>query len=128
MAHPPISDGLVKRLTQHQRDLLVEHIDGEVEIARASHLVPVRNSLMRTGMLKPAQTGTTRPKGTLLTERGRQVVGMILGEAADQLVRAGLLEQLDPVQALREIKARGTPVDNATALAPAIAALRALGK
>ena len=106
MPRPPLTEGDVNRLTTSQRDMLVDHIDGEVEVI-ATHLARVRISLMQIGLLRGATCHTIRPRATVLTERGRMAVGMILGQCADRLVRAGLLEQENPLQVLRQLKATG---------------------
>lgn len=110
MTARPLSSGEVRRLTTYQRDLLVDHIDGEMDVVTANrHLTGVRNSLMRVGLLKGATPNTNRPRCTVLTERGRMAVGMILGECADALVRAGLLKQRNPLQVLRDLKDQLSP-------------------
>lgn len=110
MPRNPLSAGEVRQLSPAQRDHLIDHIDGAVAIVRAGpHLAPVRHSLLKLSLLQPQERGTTRPAFTILTERGRRAVGMILGECADALVRAGLLEQQNPLQVLRELKARLSP-------------------
>jgi hypothetical protein len=105
MAAKTLSDGAIRQLTSLQRDLLIDHIDGEVLLSMANrHLVQVRNALMRNGLLRGSSPHTIRPRGTVLTERGRAAVGMILGDCADALVRAGLLAQENPLQVLRRLK------------------------
>lgn len=122
MAHATITDGEIRRLTSFQRNLLIDHIDGEVDVVmNDAHLVGVRNSLIKVGLLRGATNNTIRPRATVLTERGRMAVGMILGDYADALVRAGLLLQENPLAVLQRLKAaRQAPI------APAIAAVRAL--
>lgn len=99
-----ISDSKIRRMTSMQRDLLIDHIDGELDVHLTNvHLINVRNSLMKIGLLRGATNNTTRPRTTVLTERGRMAVGIILGDYADALVRAGLFEQENPLQVLRRL-------------------------
>src|SRR5271156_4079611 len=89
----PITTSEVRRLSQRQRDLMIAHIDREVDvIMKNNHLAPVRNSLMRIGMLKGATQGD-RPRATVLTERGRQVVCIILGQCADALMQSQMADE-----------------------------------
>ena len=101
---PPLSDYFVRQLTTLQRDMLIDHIDGEIEIV-AVHLKNVRNSLIRIGLLAGSPQYSKRPRATILTEPGRQAVGIILGQYADALVRAGLLES--PIMVLMQLKTMG---------------------
>jgi hypothetical protein len=99
-----VTDGEIRNLSKYQRDLLIDHIDGELEVSvRDPHLTNVRNALMRIGLLRGTTGGTIRPKSTVLTERGRMAVGMVLGDYADALARAGAL---DPITLLRQAQAR----------------------
>jgi len=98
------SENFVRQLTSLQRDMLIDHIDGQV-VVLANHLKNVRNSLIRIGLLAGWPMHSKRPRATALTEPGRQVVGMILGQYADALVRAGLLDR--PLDILQRLKAIG---------------------
>jgi hypothetical protein len=101
--YKPVSESTIRNLSPNQRDLLVDHIDHAVDVVLSNqHLFNARNALMKLGLLKG--TETIRPRTTVLTERGRMAVGMILGECADALVRAGLLEQENPLQVLAQLK------------------------
>lgn len=103
MTRPALTDGDVRRLTPNQRDLLIEHVDGEVDVVKSDHHQSiVRNSLMQLGMLRG--TEKVRPRFTVLTDRGRLALAMVLGQCADSLVRAGLLEQPNPLDVLRRLK------------------------
>lgn len=109
MSKRPLSDAEVRRLSSAQRDLLITHIDGDVAVT-IGHGTAARQALMRSGLLYPTVPGARRPRFTRLTERGRRAVGMILGDCADALVKAGLLEQANPLQVLQQLKAmRQTP-------------------
>jgi hypothetical protein len=103
-----IGDGAIRKLSSAQRSFLIDHVDGEVELTPARrHLIQVRNSLMKMKLLRGAIAHTIRPRGTVLTEHGRYAVGVILGDYADGLVRAGLLEQENPLWVLKQLKALG---------------------
>lgn len=125
----PISDAEIRNLTQYQRDLLIDHIDAEVDVnTRDPHMVGVRNSLMRIGMLKGSTPGTIRPRATVLTERGRMAVGMVLGQYADALARTGLVDRDALLEGLRRLKVAKPAVSGPDALKPARLALKALQK
>lgn len=96
----------VSRLSGYQRGMLIAHIDGAVDVTtHGHHHVVVRNSLMSNGMLR-GETPGGRPRATVLTERGRMALAMVLGDYADALIRAGLLDQERPIEVLARIKAR----------------------
>ncbi len=102
-----VSDAFARKLSAAQRALLVDHIDGELTISTA-HQRPVRESLMRLGLLRGTTPHSNRPRATVLTEAGRMAVGKILGECADALIRAGLLQQERPLDVLRRLRAMRT--------------------
>ena len=122
-----VSQADAARLTKNQRDMLVEHIDGELDVnQRDPHLVGVRNSLIAIGMLRGATSGI-RPRATVLTERGRMALGMVLGSYADSLVRAGFLERQHTHYALEVLRSgRKAPVSADLALAPILETLQKL--
>jgi hypothetical protein len=96
---------VVERLSTNQRALLISHIDGPFEMAEADlHMMRTRQALLKSGLLRGAPFGSIRPRQTELTERGRQAVAIILAEAADNLIRAGLLEQENPGAAMRRLQ------------------------
>lgn len=110
------TDSMIRRLTASQRELLIDHIDGEVDVVTANHhMTGVRGSLMKAGLL--LGTATKRPRTTILTEPGRRAVGMVLGDYADALVRAGLLEQENPLQVLQSLKAARRELERPSDLA-----------
>jgi hypothetical protein len=123
MSRTPIADGEIRRLTKAQRDLLIDHVDGEVPVILANnhYISTIRNSLMKMGLLKSSTPHTNWPRATLLTERGRLALSMVLADYADALVRAGLFpEPLNALAVLRSLKAGRTPSDSAqTAPEPA---------
>lgn len=110
-----IAQATIRRMTANQRDLLIAHIDGEVAVRLVDTLVMVRRTLIDAGLLRGVPPNTTRPRFTALTERGRAAVGMILGDYADALCRAGLLDQDNPLAALKRLKAmrNGAPAEPA---------------
>lgn len=105
MIKPTISDETIRKLSSYQRTLLIDHIDGQVGVRLVDNLVMARKALIEAGLLIGVPAGTMRPRYTSLTERGRMAVAMILGDYADALVRSGLLEQDNPLQALRQLQA-----------------------
>ena len=123
-----LSREAVRNLTPYQRDVLLQHIDCPVDVvASNAHMTGVRNSLIRIGMLRGATPGN-RPRATVLTELGRMAVGMVLGEYADALARAGLLDPDYLLAGLQRLKAAKAPIPARTALEPAEMALLALEK
>lgn len=125
MLKSTLSDASIRKLTMLQRNLLIDHIDGEVDVVLSDpHKTQTRNAMMVLGLLRGTPSQANRPRATVLTERGRMAVAMILGDYADALVRAGLLEQENPLLVLQRLKAARQP-------APAITmanAARALAK
>lgn len=89
---------VVRKLSANQRQMLIEHIDGSVGIV-IEHLHLTRYALVNLGLLRTTQE--SRPHSTSLTEKGRMTVAMILADCADMLVQAGILEQGDPLCALK---------------------------
>jgi hypothetical protein len=89
---------MAAELTPLQRNFLIKHIDGSGEIP-----VPVfvaerkgpRAALIARGLLKPNRPNFASK--TLLTEKGRAVLAIILGEYADALVRAGFTGVASPL-------------------------------
>ncbi len=101
-----ISDAKIRNLTAHQRNMLIDHIDGPVDVvASDGHRVQCRGALMRMRLLRGTPPGAVRPRHTVLTEDGRMAVAITLGDYADALIRAGLLEQENPLQVLQGLKA-----------------------
>src|SRR5882672_1877613 len=90
---------VTKEFTAPQRDMLIDHIDGALEVS-TTRLVQVRRSLLARKLIRPYPPGATRPRRTVLTEEGRNAACRILGECADALVRAGLMQQSDPLRSL----------------------------
>jgi hypothetical protein len=108
MVKSTISDGAIRKLSANQRDLLIDHIDGPLDVSvHDSHTVQCRNGLIASGLLRGSPTGEPRPRQTVLTERGRMTVALVLGYYADALIRAGLLEQENPLEVFQRLKAEG---------------------
>lgn len=106
MARPRLSTATILNLSASQRALLIAHIDGPVELSVADrHLMRTRLTLTRAGLLLGHPHNSPRPRKTALSDAGKQAVCAVLGEAADALVRAGLLQQGDPLAALRRLHA-----------------------
>lgn len=105
-----VTEVSVRRLSVLQREMLIDHIDCIVPIdrrdTRSDHAGVTRNWLIANKFLKCHPTSTYRPTGTSLTEDGRAAVCIILGDYADALVRAGLLELDDesPLEVLRRMR------------------------
>src|SRR5579863_25172 len=101
----PVSDAEIRRLSAAQRNLLIDHIDGPVDVSLINRWdKSARRGLISTRLLEGHPRGSIRPRQTTLTERGREALGMVLGDYADALVRAGLLEQQNPLAVLRRLK------------------------
>lgn len=83
-----ISRQSVRRLSGWQRKFLMRHIDGPVQVD--VHDTQTRIALTRKKLLRNDRP--VRPRATSLTTDGRQTVAIILAEAADALVAAGMLD------------------------------------
>lgn len=102
----------MRALSDIQRNLLIEHIDGPVAVTR---LVPARDrtirSLLTLRLLRPHPSAgplSRHPRFTALTEAGRHSVAALLADYAEALVRAGCLEMesgLSPIEILQTMKA-----------------------
>ena len=115
----------ISKLTALQRDMLVNHIDGTVDVTLNDHnLVQVRGSLLHNGMIKGATP--FRPRATVLTERGRYALAAVLANYAEALVKAGMLD-VRPIDVLKQLKNRPA-VSAYDALLPARMAVEAFRK
>ena len=76
-------------LATKPRELLVEHVKGFVPLVRGP-LEITRGALLRRGLVRYKYSGSTSrfPVATVLTEEGREVVCVILGQYADSLIAA----------------------------------------
>lgn len=104
-----VHDSVIRKLSTAARAMLINHIDREVplDVRESPH---TRASLMNLGLLRGAPANNPKPKKTALTEHGRYAVDLLLGDYADALVRAGLLEEEreegeTALEALRRLKA-----------------------
>jgi hypothetical protein len=80
------------RFTTGQRDLLLEHMDGKKIAFDSPPHSPRRGftrSLLTQGLIEPVGGTPQAPMATIITLRGREVLGEILGDYADCLSRAG---------------------------------------
>lgn len=87
-----INDNLIKKLSNAQRNLLIQHIDSMVPVERT--IGPLRMtfvSLMRLELIT-GKGPSIRPRHTVLTMLGREVVATLLSEYAEALIRAGYLD------------------------------------
>lgn len=89
---------IAEDLSALQRNFLIKHIDGAKEIP-----VPVfvhEQTGPRANLIKRDLIKLNRPKfasKTLLTDKGRAVLAIILGDYADALVRAGFTGVASPL-------------------------------
>lgn len=97
-----VSRERILRLSDNQRKMLVAHIDktlavpGWAELVRYDrHESKTRTMLLKAKLIRGLPQYSTRPTHTTLTESGREAVCVILGDCADMLVQAGLMERED---------------------------------
>lgn len=110
-----LSTDAIRKLSRTQRNFLLRHIDGPYEMDdRDRQIVIARNVMLGAKLVYGFPLGSLKPRKTMLTDAGRQAVCAILGEAADALVRAGLLEQENPIDALRRLQSLSRSADPAT--------------
>lgn len=126
-------EGVARDLTRPQREQLIAHIDCPQLIARSGRRS--RDMLLKMGLLftcaPSGRFSRGTPKFTALSEDGRAVLGWVLAEAIELLVRAGYLDNererrrdLIPTvnSALTELRyrrgAEGRHVDEAQARGP----------
>lgn len=117
---------IVRRLSGAQRELLIEHIDQGCPVLPQQ--VITRNALLALELIRSTRPLDRHPRRTVLTERGRMVLAMLLGQYADALVKAGyslmpsgfLEGQPDetPMQVLERLKAKPTAKISPPALSP----------
>jgi hypothetical protein len=113
----------VAKMPKLQRDSLVAHIEGPQQIVTGMERF-TRQALISRGLLHhdPANMMTSRPSKTALTELGREVVCIILGDYADALVKADMLEQRPQITLWRRKGYSFAPVDTVEVIVPAPAA------
>lgn len=93
MSARSIANGLLKS----SRDLLINHIDGPVPLTIHGNERGPRNALLARSLIAFPRGGMTTPNSTHITNLGREVLCCILGDYADALVRAGVLENVQPI-------------------------------
>ena len=112
------------RLSRHMRQMLVAHVRenqpidymiGPVEslVRRACQ------GLLRRELIRYDQPQSNRPKFTVLTDLGRETACYVLGEYADGLVTAGILDRPPIITVRRRMAYSIDPVDEVEVIAPA---------
>lgn len=86
-----MSTVIAARLSQAQREYLVDHIDGARPITAESVDAATRRALLHQELIYVIPCGSQRPVKTALTDLGRATLGAFLGMEADRLRRAGVL-------------------------------------
>lgn len=86
------------KLSACQRAVLIEHVPGRVPINNEiDPAAALRRStiqaLTSAELIQPDRKGAMRPRFTMLTELGREVVCCVLGQYADALVQCGLMDK-----------------------------------
>lgn len=84
----PISKQAVRILSQRQREFLLLHIDGPAQVTISAHTT--RSALVAKKLLRHDRP--IHPRQTFLTPDGRFAIAVILADAADVLVAAGVLD------------------------------------
>ena len=99
------SQRIANHLTKTQRDCLIEHVHGPQPF-HTNVIRQTKQSLVETRLLRPpnGENMALRPTELMLSELGREVVCIILGEYADALVACGLTEPLTESQVLAAIE------------------------
>jgi hypothetical protein len=85
----PSNNGIAHKLSAAQKEYLVDHLDGERSITnRNTNEIRTRGALLSRHFIHHKETITSRPTATVLTDKGRDALCAILGEYAEQLMRA----------------------------------------
>lgn len=89
---------IANKLSACQRAVLIEHVPAKMPVsneidAAAALRRSTLAALTGAGLVCLDRKGTMRPRFTMLTELGREVVCCVLGQYADALVRCGLLDK-----------------------------------
>lgn len=95
-----IHKAVARALSQAQRELLIDHVDGSsaLEIAViAGERSGARKVLIAKRLIRPDRR--ERPRSTVITDDGRQVLSWVLAEYADALARAGCVGIATPIAA-----------------------------
>lgn len=87
-------EGIAKKLSRPQRDVLIGHIDRPQRLDRhdASTTSLLEKRLLRPSHENAAHHSCERPKFTALTDDGRAVLGWVLANMIEQLVVAGIID------------------------------------
>lgn len=93
-------------LSMTQAEFLVDHIDAVRPFTGNRLEDATRNALLHRGLIRYSVSEMINPKptGTVLTEKGREIVCAVLAHYADQLVRARIIDE--PNRNLTEAKIR----------------------
>src|SRR5262249_55335153 len=85
--------GLSFQISMAQADFLVAHIDTVRPVSADSREASTRHSLIARELIRYTEGEhiTSRPSGTMLTQKGRAAVCHILAHYVEQLVRAEAL-------------------------------------
>jgi hypothetical protein len=103
-------------LRHSQRDLLIEHVDGSVDVPVPVYInerTSARLGLIQKGLLR-ADRGP-RPTKTIITEDGRMVLAFVLADYAETLLRAGYTGLASPV----DMRPRAIAVESTKEFEPA---------
>lgn len=100
----------VRNLTSAQRNHLLRHIDGaRIGVSAGSEFIVTSAALIRMNLVTAMPHNQPRPRYTIMTEAGRHAIAILLADAADSLVRAGVLDagppEETPMDVLRRLKA-----------------------
>jgi hypothetical protein len=100
----------VRDLSSAKRAHLIRHIDGErVGVLTGAEFIQTTGALIRLNLVMAMPHNQARPRYTIATEAGRHAIAILLADAADALVRAGVLDagppEETPMDVLRRLKA-----------------------
>lgn len=81
---------LARQLSRTQCDFLIDHIDSAHPLRHDNNEDRTRSALISRNLIRYeyAPTIVGRPRATVLTQLGREVVCIVLGQYADALERA----------------------------------------
>ena len=96
-------------ISNRMRDILIEHLDGPVAIVRSAPGLGKKNALraqaitamIGRGLLKVDDPGTARPRFTLVTDHGREILCEVLADWAEALIRFRRAEACRPRRSKR---------------------------
>lgn len=113
-----MTDIAIRRMTAAQRDFLLRHVPDRKVPVNLQDAPQTRISLTGLGLIQgyPLNLPGSRPRHTVLTERGRYAAALLLGDYADALVAAGFLDlPLDerPLAVLQRMKAERSQMNPA---------------